>query len=100
MQVNAICPGTTQTELNEAVWQAWSQRQLPAHQQPFTTWAAAKTAGLVSLNRWQNPPDDATMRDHLAALQARNIIDRRRIYCAVIGATIRTAQNPTNNDSP
>ncbi|RLT52684.1 MAG: hypothetical protein DWI68_01805 [Chloroflexi bacterium] len=73
MQVNAICRGIIQTELNEAVWQAWSQRQLPAHQQPFTTWAAAKTARLFSLNRWQTPPDDATMRVHLAALQARNM---------------------------
>ena len=73
MQVNAICPGTTQTELNEAVWQAWSQRQLPAHEQLYTPWAAAKTARLFSLNRWQTPPDAATMRVHLAALQARNM---------------------------
>ena len=73
MQVNAICPGIIQTELNEAVWQAWSQRQLPADQQPFTTWAAAKTARLFSLNRWQTPPDVTAMRVHLAALQARNM---------------------------
>ena len=73
MQVNAICLGIIQTELHEAVWQAWSQRQLPAHQMPFTALAAAKTAGLFSLNRWQTPADDATTRVHLAALQARNM---------------------------
>ena len=73
MQVNAICRGIIQTELNEAVWQAWSQRQLPAHQMPLTALAAAKTAGLFSLDRCQTPPDDATMRVHLAALQARNM---------------------------
>ena len=71
--MNAICPGIIQTELNEAVWQAWSQQQLPAHQMPFTALAAAKTARLFSLNRWQTPPDAATMRVHLAALQARNM---------------------------
>ena len=73
MQVNAICRRIIQAKMNEAVWQAWSQRQLPAHQMPFTALAAAKTARLFSLNRWQTPPDDATMRVHLAALQARDM---------------------------
>ena len=73
MQVNAICRGIIQTELNEAVWQAWSQQQLPAHQQPFTAWAAAKNAKLFSRNRWQTSPHVTAMLVHIAALQARNI---------------------------
>ena len=73
MGVNAISRGIIQTELNEAVWQAWSQRNPPAHKQPFTAWAAAKIAKLFSLNRWQTPPDVSAMLVHLAALQARNI---------------------------
>ena len=68
-----MCPGIIQTKQDEVVWQDWSQRKHPAYQQPHTTGAAAKTARLFSLNRWQTPPDDASMRVHLAALQARNM---------------------------
>jgi NAD(P)-dependent dehydrogenase (short-subunit alcohol dehydrogenase family) len=55
VRVNTICPGMVRTPLNRSVWQAWAAQQSPETWQDYETWAAAKIARLIPLNRWQTP---------------------------------------------
>lgn len=73
VRVNTICPGMVRTPLNRSVWQAWADRQPPDHWQDYETWAAAKIARLVPLNRWQTPEDVAALAVFLASDRAANI---------------------------
>ncbi|HTN74114.1 MAG TPA: SDR family oxidoreductase, partial [Pirellulaceae bacterium] len=61
VRVNTVCPGMVQTPLNEAVWQAWHDRQLPEQRLSYLDWAAAKIRQVVPLGRWQRPEDIANM---------------------------------------
>ncbi|MCS7270117.1 MAG: SDR family oxidoreductase [Gemmataceae bacterium] len=73
VRVNTICPGMVQTPLNRAVWEAWAAQQTPQTWQDYETWAAAKIARLVPLNRWQTPEDVAALAVFLASDRAANI---------------------------
>jgi NAD(P)-dependent dehydrogenase (short-subunit alcohol dehydrogenase family) len=73
VRVNTICPGMIRTPLNRSVWQAWAARQSPDTWQDYETWAAAKIARLIPLNRWQTPEDVAALALFLASDRAANI---------------------------
>lgn len=73
VRVNTLCPGMVRTPLNRSVWQAWADRQPPDQWQDYETWAAAKIARLVPLNRWQTPEDVAALAVFLASDRAANI---------------------------
>jgi 2-hydroxycyclohexanecarboxyl-CoA dehydrogenase len=73
VRVNTICPGMIRTPLNRSVWQAWAARQSPDTWQDYETWAAAKIACLIPLNRWQTPEDVAALALFLASDRAANI---------------------------
>lgn len=73
VRVNTICPGMVKTRMNEAVWAA-VQAQLPEKDRTdYDTWAAAKIAKLVPLNRWQTPQDVAVMAVFLASPCSCNV---------------------------
>ncbi len=55
VRVNTIPGRRRRAELNEARWQAWSQRQRLAARQPLTAWAAALIVEPVPLSRWRSP---------------------------------------------
>jgi NAD(P)-dependent dehydrogenase (short-subunit alcohol dehydrogenase family) len=61
------------TPLNRSVWQAWAAQQSPETWQDYETWAAAKIARLIPLNRWQTPEDVAALAVFLASDRAANI---------------------------
>ncbi|MBA2225745.1 MAG: SDR family oxidoreductase [Thermogemmata sp.] len=73
VRVNTICPGMVRTPLNRSVWQAWAAQQSPETWQDYETWAAAKIARLIPLNRWQTPEDVAALAVFLASDRAANI---------------------------
>jgi NAD(P)-dependent dehydrogenase (short-subunit alcohol dehydrogenase family) len=73
VRVNTICPGMIRTPLNRSVWQAWAAQQSPQTWQDYETWAAAKIARLIPLNRWQTPEDVAALALFLASDRAANI---------------------------
>lgn len=73
VRVNVICPGMVQTPLNQAVWQAWNDRQPVAEQRSYADWAGEKIAKLTPLGRWQEPRDIATLAVFLASAKAKNI---------------------------
>lgn len=73
VRVNTICPGMVQTPLNQAVWQAWNDRQPADQQQSYDQWAGAKVKQMCPLGQWQTPEDIANLAVFLASDRARNI---------------------------
>ncbi|RLS55098.1 MAG: SDR family oxidoreductase [Planctomycetota bacterium] len=73
IRVNTVCPGMVQTPLNQSVWQAWHDQQLPENRLTYDEWAGAKVRSIVPLRRWQTPEDIAAMIVFLASERARNI---------------------------
>lgn len=73
IRVNTVCPGMVQTPLNQSVWQAWHDQQLPENRMTYDEWAGAKVRSIVPLRRWQTPEDIASMIVYLASERAHNI---------------------------
>lgn len=73
VRVNCLCPGMVKTPLNQAVWQAWNERQPAEARLEYDAWASEKIATLVPLNRWQTPEDIAAMVVFLASERAANV---------------------------
>jgi NAD(P)-dependent dehydrogenase (short-subunit alcohol dehydrogenase family) len=73
VRVNTLCPGMVKTELNRAVWQAWSRLQPEGQRLTYDEWAEDKIRRLVPLNRWQEPEDIAAMAVFLASPRAKNV---------------------------
>jgi NAD(P)-dependent dehydrogenase (short-subunit alcohol dehydrogenase family) len=73
VRVNTLCPGMVKTELNRAVWAAWSRLQPEGQRLSYDEWAEDKIRRLVPLNRWQEPEDVAAMAVFLASPRAKNV---------------------------
>jgi len=73
VRVNTLCPGMVKTALNQAVWQAWNDRQAAADKQDYEQWARQKIEQMVPLGRWQTPQDMANMVVFLASDRAANV---------------------------
>lgn len=72
VRVNTLCPGMVKTDLNRAVWEAWS-RQSGANHQTYEEWTQEKIERVVPLGRWQEPEDMAAMAVFLASERGMNI---------------------------
>lgn len=73
IRVNSVCPGMVQTPLNQAVWQAWNDRQSAENQKSYADWAGEKIRQLVPLQRWQTPEDIADMIVFLSSDRAAQV---------------------------
>ncbi len=73
VRVNTICPGMVQTPLNQSVWQAWHDQQLPQDRLTYQEWATAKIRSIVPLGRWQTPEDIASMIVFLTSDRTSNV---------------------------
>lgn len=73
VRVNTVCPGMVQTPLNESVWKAWHDQQLPEDRKSYAEWGAAKVRNIVPLGRWQTPEDIAAMIAFLSSERAGNV---------------------------
>jgi 2-hydroxycyclohexanecarboxyl-CoA dehydrogenase len=73
VRVNVICPGMVKTPLNQAVWEAWNQRQPPGDQRSYDDWGSEKVVKVTPLGRWQTPEDIASLAVFLASKHASNI---------------------------
>jgi len=73
VRVNTVCPGMVKTPLNEAVWQAWHDRQPVETRLSYEDWAAAKIRQVVPLARWQTPQDIANMVVFLSSSRAGEV---------------------------
>ncbi len=73
VRVNAIAPGMIKTELNRAVWEAWSAGQTEDQRASYDDWAAEKISRVSPLGRWQEADDVAQMAVMLASARSKNI---------------------------
>jgi 2-hydroxycyclohexanecarboxyl-CoA dehydrogenase len=73
VRVNTVNPGMVKTPLNESVWQAWHDQQLPEKRRSYDEWAGEKVRAVVPLGRWQTPEDVAAMCVFLASDRCRNV---------------------------
>lgn len=73
VRVNTVCPGIVKTPLNEAVWQAWHDRQPVEARLSYEEWATAKIRQVVPLGRWQTPQDIANMVVFLSSSRAGEV---------------------------
>lgn len=74
VRVNAICPGMVKTDLNQGVWQAWTETA-EGRENPLTyeDWADEKIRKVCPLGRWQEAEDMAAMTVFLASPRARMV---------------------------
>lgn len=70
VRVNTVCPGMVQTPLNESVWRAWNEQQLPELRRTYQDWANEKVKNVIPLKRWQKPEDIANLAVFLASDRA------------------------------
>ena len=73
VRVNTVCPGMVRTPMNEAVWQAWHDRQPPELRKTYDEWAEEKVRSVVPLGRWQRPEDVADMVVFLSSDRAAEV---------------------------
>ena len=73
VRVNTVCPGMVKTPLNESVWRAWHEQQVPGARKPYEEWAAEKVRAVVPLGRWQKPEDIADMVVFLSSDRAGEV---------------------------
>jgi len=74
VRVNAICPGMVKTDLNQGVWQAWTETA-EGKKNPLTyeAWADEKIRLMCPLGHWQEAEDMAAMTVFLASPRARMV---------------------------
>jgi NAD(P)-dependent dehydrogenase (short-subunit alcohol dehydrogenase family) len=73
IRVNVVCPGMVRTPLNERIWQAWNDQQLPHQRRPYDEWAEDKLRAVVPLARWQQPEDVADMVVFLSSARCSEV---------------------------
>ena len=70
---HAIAPGMVRTPLNQRVWQAWNDQQLPAERRSYEDWAGEKIRAVAPLGRWQEPEDVADMVVFLSSARTEQV---------------------------
>ena len=70
VRVNTVNPGMVKTPLNQAVWQAWYERQPDGLRRSYEEWAAEKIKAVAPLARWQEPAEIADMVAFLSSSRA------------------------------
>lgn len=74
VRVNAICPGMVKTDLNQSVWQAWTETaEGKKNPLSYEEWAEEKIRKVCPLGQWQEAEDMADMTVFLASPRARMV---------------------------
>jgi 2-hydroxycyclohexanecarboxyl-CoA dehydrogenase len=71
VRANCLCPGMVKTDLNQGVWQAWTETaEGKEHPLTYDEWAEGKIRRVSPLGRWQTADDLAAMTVFLASPRA------------------------------